>query len=116
MEGKILIEGVFNITGIGPVLVSQVIEGQINIGMTTTIQGNDYPIKKMEANHKSIQAAFPGQKVGIVLTSLKKNVAPLKGDQLAFSDEHNPGMHMQQSIKTQEKKGLFSFITKWFER
>ena len=117
MEGKFMVQEVYNITGIGPVIVGQVTAGQISKGMSTTIEGVVHPLRNMESNHKAIQAANPGQNVGIVLGNLKKDKAmALKGSEITFIDDQSPQDQIQQSRKMKESKGLFSFITRWFER
>jgi len=61
----LLVNDVFNITGHGIVLVGQVQEGVLLVGMRAAVLGYVVQIQKMEANHQELPQARQGDRLGI---------------------------------------------------
>lgn len=68
MSSSLLLQKVFNITGIGLVVVGKV-EGSssLKVGMKANVDGSVYQVKSIEANHQAFQTIEPGNKVGLHL-------------------------------------------------
>ena len=73
--GIFLIQGVFNISGVGTVLAGKVVDGSLIPGMSSVLDGYMCIIKTIEAKHKKIEEASLGASVGIQLedTGIPKN-------------------------------------------
>jgi len=71
--GSFQVQDVFKITGVGIVPVGKVLSGSISVGQTTHINGKFAMIKSIEMHHQQMQAAYPGDNVGICLDGVAKN-------------------------------------------
>ena len=64
-EAVVFIQGVYNITGIGPIPVGNVKSGTLKIGMKLNVNGVVREVKGIEMHHQKIQEAHVGDNVGI---------------------------------------------------
>ena len=60
MNAKVSIQGVFNITGAGPVVVGKVVEGILKPGMKFEVSGTVMEVKSMERQHQVLTEATAG--------------------------------------------------------
>ena len=79
-----LLKGVYEIIGIGIVIVGTVKSGTIKVSMRTNIGGKVMEIKSMEQHHKQISEAGVGEPVGINLRN---------------ADEKSLQIHMNREIE-----------------
>jgi len=74
---------VYNIMGVGIVVVGTVQGGTVTLGQRAAINGKQAEIKSIEANHRQIASAPAGQNVGISLKGIGKDDVR-RGDILEF--------------------------------
>jgi len=67
MQAKILVSGVYKITGVGAVVTGKVTEGTLTTGMVMSAGGKNMRIKVIKRKHKEIGEANVGDKVGLSL-------------------------------------------------
>ena len=66
-KGVFSVMDIYNITGVGMVIVGKVVSGSITKTMTSIVNGKQISIKTMEAHHKQIEQANAGESVGIAI-------------------------------------------------
>ena len=66
---KFLIMDVFYITGVGTVIVGRVEDGTLRVGMKLNVSGKIMEVRSIEAHHKQMIEANPGDPVGVSLRS-----------------------------------------------
>ena len=59
------VDKVFNITGVGMVIVGKVVSGSISKTMTAMVNGKQISIKTIEAHHQQKEQVIAGEMVGI---------------------------------------------------
>lgn len=64
---KLLVKGVFNITGHGIIMVGQVTEGTLQAGMKSKINEYEIQAKSMEANRVLLPELKTGESAGIAI-------------------------------------------------
>jgi translation elongation factor EF-1alpha len=88
MEAKMKVADVYNITGVGPVVVGCVTEGLLLKGMKTSVSGKVMTIKSMEMQHKSLSQANVGDNLGMAFSGGDYNLLKsCKDKELIFSGE-----------------------------
>jgi translation elongation factor EF-1alpha len=73
--GTFAMQDVYNITGIGLVIVGKVEGDIIRIGMKARTGGNVIEVKTIEMHHQQIAEANPGDAVGMAVTVIGVDVA-----------------------------------------
>lgn len=76
-----LLQDIYNITGIGPVLVGKIGVGPLMKGMHADIEGKIVAVATIEAHHNPLQSANTGDSVGI---SIKWENKPVQAPQGFF--------------------------------
>jgi len=71
MKAKVLIVDIYNIMGIGAVLVGVVKEGIFKLGMVTNINGVDVIVNSIECNHIQLKEATAEMSIGFNLKNIK---------------------------------------------
>ncbi|MCD6229455.1 MAG: hypothetical protein J7K00_01470 [Candidatus Diapherotrites archaeon] len=89
MEAKVFIQGVFSITGAGPVVVGKVVDGMLTPGMKLEISGTTMQVRSIEQHHEALTRAGPGENVGIGFTNGNKDLLKSveKQEVTFFSDD-----------------------------
>jgi selenocysteine-specific translation elongation factor len=73
MFGEVVVKDIFNITGVGVVVVVEVISGVIRKGSAFRLpSGKTGMVKSIEMLGRSIEVAKTGMKVGIALSGVSK--------------------------------------------
>ncbi|MDO8625595.1 MAG: hypothetical protein Q7R47_05920 [Candidatus Diapherotrites archaeon] len=67
------IQNVFQITGVGIVLVGQLIQGTLSEGQKGTVNGRQIQIKSIEKNHERHPTYSGLDAVGVNITGIQKN-------------------------------------------
>jgi len=113
MEAIIVIESVFNITGLGAVPVGVVRSGTFMVGMQATIGGMPMTVKTIEMNHNQLREAPAGSKVGFSLEGGDlEALNSAVGQEIRFSGSGSP---QQVSPEPIHPKGLWDSIKGLFK-
>lgn len=65
MQATILIQDVYNITGIGVVPVGEVKQGTLKTGMQAVVNGKTVTVKTIEMHHEQLEEAHEGDNIGM---------------------------------------------------
>nr|7ANU_A Chain A, Pbp11 protein [Pyrococcus abyssi GE5]7ANU_B Chain B, Pbp11 protein [Pyrococcus abyssi GE5] len=76
MVGKVKVENIL-IVGFKTVIICEVLEGMVKVGYKVRKGKKVAGIVSMEREHKKVEFAIPGDKIGIML---EKNIGAEKGD------------------------------------
>jgi GTPase len=68
-----LIQDIYDIIGVGAVVVGTVEKGTITTGMRSKISESVFEIKSIEMEHKSVREANEGSKIGISFRRISSN-------------------------------------------
>jgi translation elongation factor EF-1alpha len=83
-NGAIQVSDVYNITGVGIVVVGEVVEGNIKPGYVSEVRGSQIEIKAIETNHKKMDIVVVSDKSGFILKGVYKSLDIKKGEVLYF--------------------------------
>nr|MDO8097617.1 hypothetical protein [Candidatus Njordarchaeota archaeon] len=82
---RFLIQEAYRISGVGTVLVGQVTSGILKAGMRASIESRIIQIATIEAQHKKMEKANPGETVGVQVRDANyKALKSLVGKHLEF--------------------------------
>lgn len=81
--GVLPIQDVYNLKGVGIVVVGKIQSGEIYPGQRTSINGKEATAAIIEMHHKRLSVARTGDNVGINLKGIEKNDVK-RGDTLFF--------------------------------
>ena len=115
MQSVVYIQEVFNITGIGAVLVGNVKSGTLKIGMKLRINGKNMTVKTIEKHHEKLQVAHEGDNIGFALSGGDYNsLKPVIKQDVTFSDEEN--IETRVTEKPTNAYGFFDSVKRLFKR
>ncbi|MFP4424765.1 MAG: hypothetical protein ACLFP2_06085 [Candidatus Woesearchaeota archaeon] len=102
----VTVKDVYEITGIGSVLVSSVKTGTLKLGMITNIEGKRLKVNSIEKKHAMVKEAYEGEECGITLKGTRYDTLErLKKKDVEFSENPEP-----------ISPGFFGSIRKLFKR
>jgi elongation factor 1-alpha len=78
------LQEIYNILGIGTVIVGKVIEGVLREHMKCNLEGHVCEIRAMETHHESIKEAKEGSNVGVTVTGDITSIKNYKGRNIEF--------------------------------
>ncbi len=70
LSGTFMVQDVFEISGLGIVVVGSVVSGVISPGQKVFVNGKMAVIKSVEAHHKQLKFANAGENIGINLLGI----------------------------------------------
>ncbi|MBI2597980.1 MAG: hypothetical protein HYW50_02180 [Candidatus Diapherotrites archaeon] len=71
-NSKFQLSDVYNIKGVGIVVVGKVIDGALVPGQTAQVNGKKTTVKTIEAHHKRLAEAKVGQDIGVALSGVSR--------------------------------------------
>jgi translation elongation factor EF-1alpha len=84
-----LLKDVYEITGIGIVIVGTVQEGIIKPGMNASIDGKTIQIRAIEENHTQLKEAGAGRNIAINILPINNNSGFFKKIFSGYREEYN---------------------------
>ena len=91
MQASFHLMDIYQITGIGVVVVGNVTQGTLVPGMKIGINGKIMEIKSIQAKHKQLTQANEGMAIGISLRNGDRKILEMiKGKEIVFADQVDP--------------------------
>jgi GTPase len=109
MQAKVSIENIYQLEGIGVLVIGTVIEGTLKKGMEGNVNGRVMHINNIETDYKSVDLAEKGKRIGFTVSGVDKR--DIRGGMtiiLSDSTESN----IIYSVPEKKK----SIVRKFFER